>query len=114
MEFIKAYLPVALAVLAGFAAFFNLKADVRSNKESMTTLQDQTDATEAKTRLNAEDIKQLQFHQIATVEHRDTLNKLLEKIDTRIERQDEKMDRMLTAITQVDTKLQERTKELHS
>ena len=103
-----------MAILAGFVAFFNLKADVRSNKENMDMLQDQVNETEAKARLNAEDVKQLQFHQIATAEHRETMNKLLEKIDTRMERQDEKMDRMLTAITQVDTKLQERTKELHS
>lgn len=104
------WLGILVVGIGAIGSYFNLKSDSRSQAERIARLEKER----TKTDKNAQDIRELQLQHVATKEHREGLNKLLEKIDNRMERQDEKMDAMLKAITQVDTKLQERTKELHS
>lgn len=114
MDFFKEYLNLLIAVGAGIAAYFNLKSDSRSQKEGLTALKEARVSDLETLRTNSQDIRELQMQHVATAEHRQTINLLLEKQDEKMERMDSKMDEMLKAITAVSTKLQERTKELHS
>lgn len=114
MDWLRDNLAVIVAFGTGLGAYFRLKSDNRSLTERLSRAEERENENCVSLRKNAEDIRELQLQQQSTREHRDQVNNLLEKLDSRMERQDEKMDRMLTAITKVDTKLQERTKELHS
>lgn len=124
LEF-KDYIGLLVLGATTLAAWFNLKSDVRSQAEriertdkaalaSTKAMQDLCSALTERVQDNAQSIRELQMQQVQTDEHRNHTARLLDKLDARMERQDGKMDEMLKAITQVDTKLQERTKELHS
>lgn len=125
MEFFKEYFEILLAGVAGLAAWFNLKGRVDSQETRMErseAFEEQTAVEIAKVALeakeaaqaNAQAIRELQMQHVSTIENRTMVNRMLEKQDDRMAKLDHKMDEMLKGITAVSTKLQERTKELHS
>lgn len=125
MDFFKEYLEIILLGIAGLASWFSLKGKVeaQSTRLDIREAADVVAATDlakvaAEAReaalLNSQAIRELQMQQVSTIENREMVNRMLEKQDVKMEKMDHKMDEMLKGITAVATKLQERTKELHS
>lgn len=110
MENVKELIAIAMTALAGIAAWFNLKSDVRSQDERLG----RTESLTASVLENAQRIRDLEHHRATADESRANQTRILEKLEDHMQRQDLKLDSLRTAITEVDTKLQERTKELHS
>jgi tRNA C32,U32 (ribose-2'-O)-methylase TrmJ len=110
IDSIEKWVGLGLVAFGVLAAWFNTKSDLRQVESRVATLEKDKERTQQ----NSEDIRELQLKDAAAEEHRKTVTRMLERMDVRAEKTDEKMDRLLQAITTVDTKLQERTKELHS
>ena len=88
MEFLKDYLALIMASLAGVAAYFNIKSDARDHEGRIAKLEEK----QTMVRENAREIALLKEQNAAAAIHREGVNSLLERLDRRAENQDCKLD----------------------
>ena len=118
LEKIEFFIGILIVGVGALAAWFGLKSDVRSLGNKLNAVSEA--ASLEKERLNnaRQQIEELKQVNATAAEHRDRVMAMLDRMETKAEKQEDKvdgkLDNLLREITALKTTVDERTKELHS